>query len=298
MESNPENKSNSRVSQNADSVNGSSHFIDEITFPFIPCHYSKHKKFGPQTVISHFNFNTQKNNYILFCNTCLKDLEKKDSNFHPHDIEEFVENFLRKLTAGCAECPIPSPSLGQAYELKQQNVQSFKKRIEKEVQVIHQTFEEIIQEVTKTIQERRDYVIKCFNSIFDIFSQSYELFNVRYERLFKSNEKLARLQEINEIYVKDELGEIKTAEEYQKFVKELKELDELSQELANREKNTQELEGFSETLKNLCHVLPPVPTNRKPMAEFCINNAKQALSYAFSEPVFKKPKVIEEVRIF
>lgn len=278
--------------------NSSNHFIDEISFPFVPCHFTKHKKFGPQTVISHFTFDAQKNSYHLFCNTCLKDIEKKDHMIYPGDIEEFVEKFLQKLSTRPLECPLPSPLLLQAYELKQQHVVSFKKRIEKEVQVITQTYEDIIQEVTKMILEKRDYVIKSFNSISDIFTQSYDLFNLKYERLFKSNDKLSHLKEMNELRVKDELQEIKTAEEYEDLLKNLKELDDLCQELTNREKRTDELVHFSDTLQTLYHLLPPVPTNRKGMVELCIAKAQEAVGPMLSQSAFKKNQIIQKVSLF
>jgi len=298
MEHLVQNKSNSRLSPNSPAeLNESQQFIDEISFPFIPCHYSKHKKFGPQTVISHFTHDGPSNNYVLFCNTCLKDIEKKNQRINSYDIEEFVENFLRKLTPGQLECPEPSPHLVQAYEMKQNHVTTFKKQMDKEIQTVVQTFDDIIQEVTKLIKERRDHIIKSFNSVNDIFAQSYELFNYKYERLFKSNERLSKLKETNEVKINNDLQGVSSEIEYQLFLKELKELDDLCQELMNRERKKIELVNFSETLQNLYQVLPPVPFNRKLLTETCIQNVHQVINQTLNQCEFTKNHAIQKVRI-
>jgi len=296
MEHLVQNKRNSGLSPISPAdKNESNQFVDEISFPFIPCQYTKHKKFGPQTVISHFTFDASTNNYILFCNTCLKDIEKKNQRIHYHDIEEFVENFLRKLTPGQLECPEPSPQLVKAYEMKQNHVMSFKKQIDKEVQTVVQTFDDIIQEVTKTITERRDHIIKCFNSVNDIFSQSYDLFNYKYERLFKSNDRLSQLKETNELKINNDLQEVSSAVEYQALLKDLKELDDLCQELMNRERKKDELVNFSETLQNLYQVLPPIPFNRKTLTETCIANVQQAFNQSITQCEFKQNHTIQKI---
>ena len=276
--------------------NSSNHFIDEISFPFIPCHFSKHKKHGPQTVISHFASIPEKEDYTLFCNTCLRDLQKKNDNeFQSYDIEEFVENFLRKLTAGYMECPVPTPLLQQSYDLRTQHASTFKKRVEKEIQAVMQTFESIIQEVTKIILEKRDATLKCYNSISDIFTQSYDLFSVKYERLFESGDKLAKLKETSENKIKDDLQNTESQEDYQVFLKELKALDDLCQEFGNREKKTEELSRFSETLQTLYHVLPPVTTNKKSASDLGIEKIKEPLEQVLSQCAFKKNPIIQKV---
>ncbi len=296
MESLLDGKSdNFQMQGSHDESNVSNQFIDEISFPFIPCHYSKHKKFGPQTVISHFLFDAQKNDYTLFCNTCLKDLEKKNPHIQPSDIEEFVEKFLQKLTPGQLESPEPSSGLIQAYELKQQHVVTFKKRIEKETQGITQMFDDIINEVTKMITEQRDQIIKSYNSLSDIFTQSYDLFNIKFERLFKSNDMLNQLKSTNEFKIKDDLQEIRTELEYQSFVKQMKNLDELCQELMNREKKNDELIQFSQTLQRFYQILPPAPPNGKVISELCIKSVSEPLNQVFNKYGFKAPRSIEKV---
>jgi len=280
---------------NHDDGNSSNQFIDEISFPFIPCHYNKHKKFGPQTVISHFLFDAQKNNYTLFCNTCLKDLEKKNQQIQPYDIEEFVEKFLQKFTPGQLEIPEPSQGLVQAYDLKQQHVITFKKRVEKEVQGVVQMFDDIINEVTKMIKDQRDQIIKSYNSLSDIFTQSYDLFDIKFERLFKSNDKLNLLKETNEDKIKDDLQEIKTEPEYQSFVKQMKDLDELCQELMNRDKKNEELIQFSQTLQKFYQILPPIPPNGKIVTELCINSICEPINQVFSKYGFKTPQSLEKI---
>ncbi len=203
--------------------------FEDISFPFLPCPLNKHRKFGPQTVISHFSLDNQSNNFILFCNTCLKENEKTNQQILAYDIEDFVENFLKTLTPGKIDYVEPCAQLAQAYERKQHHVGAFKKQIDKEIQIVTNTFDSILQEITRMLTQKRDTLIKSFAVTNDLFSQSYELFNLKYERLFKSNHKCSKLNEINEQKLYEDLRGISNAIEYQALLKDLKELDDLSQ---------------------------------------------------------------------
>ena len=48
-----------------------------LEFPFIPCKYTKHNRFGPQTVVTHYLKDPNKNKISLICNTCLKSIKNK-----------------------------------------------------------------------------------------------------------------------------------------------------------------------------------------------------------------------------
>jgi len=270
----------------------------DLTFPFIPCNYTKHKRLGPQTVVSQFVKDPQKDKLSLFCNTCLRDFEKKYPTIQPIDIEDYVEKFIEKINFTPIELPVAPSGLVQAYEIKDQNVITFRKKMEKEMQILNQTFDEIAQEITKVLFEKRDQMLKAFNNLLDVFSGSYELFSAKYEQMFTWNDKIKYLADLNENKIKHKLSKTQTLDEYADLLNQLNSCYQTLSDLSKAPQKIDDMINFTDCLHMLFQLMPPSPEQRKAMKENVLTVVKGSIKDVFTKISFGKNKVTQKVFIF
>lgn len=158
---------------------------------------------------------------------------------------------------------------------------NFRTIIEQEIASISQSFKQMADELTKYLYEKRDSYIRKINLLHEVYQDSYNHFSYKFETLFKSEDKLKILKDINEAKIKRILRDIKATDDYKTIIDKVRECTEAVEELKLGPKRIEELMLLMDSLSILGNISNPSYQVRKEAQDRCTLIMKKTIDQAF-----------------